>query len=78
MRADIYCLVRAANPESDKQKIQSSLESYSLWNESFSVRIIPIIGELSKPLLGLSEEEFKALANKIDIIYHNGALVNFI
>ncbi|AFZ11271.1 amino acid adenylation domain protein [Crinalium epipsammum PCC 9333] len=77
-QADIYCLVRANSDDSAKNKIQSSLESYELWQESFSSRIIPVLGELSKPLLGLSPEQFQSLANQIDIIYHNGALVNFV
>ncbi|HEY9813069.1 MAG TPA: amino acid adenylation domain-containing protein, partial [Candidatus Sericytochromatia bacterium] len=33
-QADIYCLVRANSADSAKKKIQSSLESYQLWQES--------------------------------------------
>ncbi len=76
-QADIYCLVRSETIESGKKKIQSSLESYLLWDESFSQRIIPVLGDLSKPLLGLSEKEFQQMASQLDVIYHNGALVNF-
>ncbi|MBD2044454.1 amino acid adenylation domain-containing protein [Coleofasciculus sp. FACHB-64] len=76
-QADIYCLVRATNAESGKERLQNSLESYSLWDENFSSRIIPVMGELSKPLLGLSDEQFRDMASQIDVIYHNGALVNF-
>ncbi|MBE9169348.1 thioester reductase domain-containing protein [Pleurocapsales cyanobacterium LEGE 06147] len=85
-QADVYCLVRSRsasakprspNLESGKQKLQDSLESYLLWDESFSQRIIPVIGDLSEPLLGLSKSEFHLLATQIDVIYHNGALVNF-
>ncbi|MEP0858569.1 amino acid adenylation domain-containing protein [Trichocoleus sp. DQ-U1] len=76
-QADIYCLVRATNAESGKERLQNSLESYSLWDENFSSRIIPVMGELSKPLLGLSDEQFREMASQIDVIYHNGALVNF-
>ncbi|KAB8320088.1 non-ribosomal peptide synthetase [Tolypothrix campylonemoides VB511288] len=76
--ADIYCLVRSSNSEEGKKRIQETLESYLLWTESFMSRIIPIVGDLSQPFLGLSSEQFQMLANKIDIIYHNGALVNFI
>lgn len=72
--ADIYCLVRP-NIESAKNKLQSSLESYLLWQESFSNRIIPVIGDLSQPLLGLSQEQFNSLAS-VDAIYHNGAWVH--
>jgi amino acid adenylation domain-containing protein/thioester reductase-like protein len=76
-QADIYCLVRAANLNEGKQPLKNNLESYSLWHESLSDRIIPVIGNLSQPLLGLSEQQFQEIAEKIDIIYHNGALVNF-
>ena len=72
--ADIYCLVRP-NIASAKNKLQSSLESYLLWQESFSHRIIPVIGDLSQPLLGLSQEQFNSLAS-VDAIYHNGAWVH--
>lgn len=75
-QADIYCLVRAANAEEGKQKLCRTLESYLIWNESQSSRIIPVVGDLSQPLLGLSEVQFTALARKIDVIYHNGAWVH--
>lgn len=76
--AKIYCLVRAVNGQEDRQKIQKNLEQYLLWDDAFKSRIIPILGDLSQPLLGLSESEFHQLAREIDIIYHNGALVNLI
>jgi amino acid adenylation domain-containing protein/thioester reductase-like protein len=75
-QADIYCLVRSETIDSGKKKILSSLKSYLLWDESLSQRIIPAIGDLSKPLLGLSETLFQQLADRLDVIYHNGALVN--
>jgi amino acid adenylation domain-containing protein/thioester reductase-like protein len=75
-QATIYCLVRSANTEEAKKRIQNTLESYLLWNESLSSRIIPIVGDLSQPLLGLSEEQFLAIASKLDVIYHNGAWVH--
>ncbi|NJM20524.1 MAG: amino acid adenylation domain-containing protein [Richelia sp. SM1_7_0] len=76
--AKIYCLVRAANAELGKEKLQKHLESYFIWDESLSDRIIPVIGDLSDPLLGLSEQQFKVMAEKIDVIYHNAAAINLI
>jgi len=76
--ADIYCLVRSTDTESGKNKLRQNLEMYSLWNEHLSSRIIPVVGDLSRPFFGLSQEQFLLLANNIDVIYHNGALVNFI
>lgn len=76
-RADIYCLVRSENPKSGQIKLQNNLESYRLWKEEFRSRIIPIIGDLSHPLLGFDEQQFQKLASEIDIIYHNGALLHY-
>ena len=76
--ANIHCLVRAANPEAGKQKLQSNLEKYLLWNEKNSSRIIPVLGDLTQPLLGVSKEQFLKLALEIDVIYHNGASINLI
>ena len=74
--SDIYCLVRSHDLESGINKLQTTLESYLLWDESFSSRIIPVLGDLSKPLLGLFSNEFNSLAERIDAIYHNGAWVH--
>ncbi len=77
-KADIYCLVRCKNIDEGKKKLQNSLEAYGLWHESLSFRIIPVVGDLSKPLLGLEAEQFQLLARQIDVIYHNGAWVHHI
>ena len=74
--ADIYCLVRCSNIEEGKNRLQKNLEFYSLWQDDFNSRIIPIVGDLGKPLFGLSQLAFNELAAIIDIIYHNGAWVN--
>ena len=76
--ADIYCLVRAADVASGMRKIQKNLNSYNLWKEQHSPRIIPVVGDLSQPRLGLSAEQFERLAHQIDVIYHNGAILNFV
>lgn len=72
----IYCLIRAENIETAKQRILTTLQKYQIWDNSYSERIIPIVGDLAKPKLGLSALEFANLAKQIDIIYHNGARVN--
>ncbi|MBW4635043.1 MAG: amino acid adenylation domain-containing protein [Iphinoe sp. HA4291-MV1] len=77
-QAHIYCLVRSLNAEEAKKKIQRNLELYSLWQEDLSSRIIPVVGDLSQPLLGLSAKQFQMMASEIDVIYHNGASTNHI
>ncbi|MDZ8028068.1 MAG: thioester reductase domain-containing protein [Nostoc sp. DedQUE11] len=77
-KADIYCLVRADNPEAGKTKLQNNLQQYAIWQEEYNSRIIPVVGDLSLPLLGLGLEQFQILAAKIDSIYHSGALLNYV
>jgi thioester reductase-like protein len=74
----IYCLVRSLNINSAQNKIQESLALYGLWQTQFIGRIIPVVGDLSEPLLGLSQEQFEKLASEIDVVYHSGALLNYV
>ncbi|MDJ1172316.1 thioester reductase domain-containing protein [Roseofilum sp. BLCC_M154] len=75
--ANIYCLIRADNPDLAKQKLKNKLESYWLWDEEkFGSRVIPVVGDLSSKSFGLSTEEFDFLASQIDVIYHSGAWTN--
>ncbi len=75
--ANIFCLVRGKDIINGKKRIKENLKNYSIWQNNFNSRIIPVVGNLSKPLFGLSITEFQALATKIDVIYHSGALLNF-
>ncbi|WP_347219696.1 amino acid adenylation domain-containing protein [Chryseobacterium sp.] len=77
--ADIYCLVRAQDAFQAKEKIDRCYKQFAIpQKEEQKSRIIPVIGDLSQPSLGLSEETFKMLAEKTDLIYHSGSSVNFI
>ena len=74
--APIYCLVRAANAAAALARIRTSLEQYELGAYFSAARIVPVLGDLSQPLLDLTAAQFQALAEQIDVIYHNGAWVN--
>jgi len=74
--ANIYCLVRSSDTQFGQERLKKALQFYSLWQETYCCRIIPVVGDLSQPLLGLTEQQFYQLAQVVDIIYHNGALVN--
>ncbi|WP_404791163.1 amino acid adenylation domain-containing protein [Altericista sp. CCNU0014] len=77
-QATVYCLVRSSSLETGHQSIRNCLQSYLIWQNSFEARIIPILGDLALPRLGMTEAEFKILASQIDVIYHNGAWVHHI
>ncbi|MCC5602611.1 thioester reductase domain-containing protein [Nostoc favosum] len=74
--ASIYCLVQAETTEAAHQRIKTALQSYKLWDASLATRIVPVVGNLAQPNLGLSPFQFQDLASQIDVIYHNGARVN--
>ncbi len=76
--AEIYCLLRADDLEQGLKRLKRNLDSYQLWDESLAHRIKPVLGDLGSPQLGLSDESFNGLANQIDAIIHNGAMVNFV
>lgn len=77
-QAEIYCLVRASNFEEAEEKLHRNLKRYLFQEKKLDARIVPVLGDLSQSLLGLSEQKFRELANKIDLIYHNGAFVNLV
>jgi thioester reductase-like protein len=76
--AKIYCHIRAKDIDEGMKRIIANMQNYRLWKHEYKVRIVPVVGDLSKPLLGISEDYFNKLADCIDIIYHNGACVNFV
>ncbi|WP_053327716.1 non-ribosomal peptide synthetase family protein [Chryseobacterium gallinarum] len=78
-QADIYCLVRAEDEFHAMEKIDRCFKQYHIpQKHEQKSRIIPVIGDLALPALGLSDDKFKMLATKADLIYHSGSSVNFI
>ncbi len=74
--ATVYCLVRAQTLTEGYQRLRQSLQQ-NLPNVDIPYsRIKPLIGNIARPLLGLEREQFKHLANTIDVIYHSAASVN--
>jgi len=76
--ADIYCLVRAGSRAEAEHKLFSSLKEKYIAVEMVKHRIVALPGNLAQPRFALSEETYELLTNKIDVIYHNGAAVNFL
>ena len=78
--AEIHCLVRPrkAVDADPAAPVRANLQRYGLWQPARAERIVPVVGDLSKPLLGMAEEDFHALARSLDLVVHNGAAVNLI
>ncbi|MEJ3719926.1 amino acid adenylation domain-containing protein [Paenibacillus polymyxa] len=75
--AVMYCLIRAKDETDAIRRLENTLQKYLLWREGMLERVVPVLGDLEKPMLGLSRSSFDKLAQEVDIVFHNGAFVNF-
>jgi natural product biosynthesis luciferase-like monooxygenase protein len=76
--ATVHALVRAPDEAGGLARIQRNLTAYGLYDEAFRARIVPVVGDLSRPLLSLDTKRFEALAEEADAVYHVGALLHFV
>ncbi|KXX74579.1 Erythronolide synthase, modules 1 and 2, partial [Madurella mycetomatis] len=72
-----YCLVRAGNVDEARQRVVNTLRDYDLWEPNFASLIKLTVGDMAQPLLGLTEQIFNDLADRVDAICHSGALVHW-
>ena len=66
--------------EIDQQEERESVNQVNKTNLSQIVdnRVIPVLGDLTKPLLNLEPKRFEELSDIIDVIIHNGAAVHWL
>jgi thioester reductase-like protein len=76
--ATLHCLLTAADGATASQQIEAHLARYDCWDESFRARLVPVLGDLAQPLLGLDPANFAELAATVDVIYHTAFHVNHI
>lgn len=76
--ATVYCHVRAASPAEGLKRIQQTLTTCMIWRANYESRIVPVLGDLAKPRLGISTDQYDLLAEKVDAIVHNGAYVHWL
>ncbi len=75
--ATVYCLVRADDEGAARARLAQAARRYQLPAPPPD-RIVPLPGDLAEERLGLTAAAFRQLADGTDVIYHAGALVNFI
>ncbi|MEU7153415.1 amino acid adenylation domain-containing protein [Streptomyces sp. NPDC045456] len=77
--ARVHCPVRATSPAHARQRVRTALTRYGLHlDEADWQRVECFPGDLTQPRLGLDAERADALAQRLDLIVHNGARVNFL
>jgi len=75
--ARVHCLVRARDVGHAMRRITGAGERYELGDLPRD-RVLPLVGDLAEPDLGLPRGAFEELARGIDVIHHAGAHVNFV
>lgn len=70
--------MRAADSDAAKDRLKNNLQKYALWDSAIASRIIPVVGDLAKPRLGLDADSFENLARTIETIYHSAAMLNYV
>ncbi|BBY08063.1 thioester reductase domain-containing protein [Mycobacterium noviomagense] len=78
----VHALVRASDAAHGLDRIVAALHRAKLWSPALEAeiqaRVRVICGDLAEPHLGIGEAAFQQLAEDVDAIVHNGALVNYV
>jgi acyl carrier protein len=75
--AKIHCLIRAADVESAKRRLEEIFARYLIkLSPEEESRVNVVVGDLAKPMFGLEAQTFESLARQVDLIIHCGAVVN--
>ena len=74
-----YCLVRDRDPGQggSTNRVLDTLKFYGLAGQLSGQRIVPVPGDLTQPRMGLDSDEYRRLAEEIDLIFHCAASVNY-
>lgn len=74
----ITVIVRALDEAAGMQRLRDGLALVGGALDGWEARVAAVCGDLSKPGLGLSPQEWATLTQSVHTIYHNGALVNYL
>ena len=77
-QARVWCLVRGDDEDRAHKRIRDALRKYRIWDDDFHARIVAVAGDLAAPRFGLDERHYAELAERIEVIYHNGARVSHV
>ncbi|WP_224279036.1 amino acid adenylation domain-containing protein [Streptomyces sp. LS1784] len=76
-RARIHCLVRAPDEEHALERLRAAQQRF-LRRDLADRRMVPLVGDLTRPRLGLTDRRFDWLAGHLDAIHHLAGQVNFL
>ncbi|KAF2639257.1 large subunit of L-aminoadipate-semialdehyde dehydrogenase [Massarina eburnea CBS 473.64] len=74
----VTLVVRANDPDAAFARIQQTCQAYGIWDSSWTSRITALVGDLEKSNFGIAPETWNQLADNVDVVVHNGALVHWV
>nr|POE89759.1 l-2-aminoadipate reductase large subunit [Quercus suber] len=76
----VYAHVRATTVTDAWIRVQTTCEAYGLWQDRWQTEGIleVVLGDLTKPKLGMSDADYTRMAQDADVVIHNGARVHWL
>ncbi|KAI5299159.1 large subunit of alpha-aminoadipate reductase, partial [Ascosphaera atra] len=74
----VVALVRAKSQEQANERVRATCQAYGSWSDEWASRIECVQGNLGDERLGLTQEKWDDLVNRVDVVIHNGALVHWV
>ena len=78
----IYLLIRPKKGVAPFDRLDTILktpifEDWKAKKPKEVAKLIPLKGDISKPMLGLSEDDYNTLVENVSIVFHSAATVKF-
>lgn len=76
----VYAHVRAPSKKEGMARLRQTCTAYGLWQPWWETEgILEVVtGDLEKPKLGMTDEDYKTVTEDADLIIHNGARVHWL
>lgn len=76
--AEVIALVRARDTAEAEARLRAHLEEHDVWGVKAEGRVRVVVGDLARPRLGLSEDDWRTVSEDVDTIWHSGAIADFV
>ena len=74
----VVVLVRSKTEEQALSRVRSTCKGYGFWDETWTHRLQCVCGNLGEKQFGLSQAKWDDLAEHVDVVIHNGAMVHWV
>ncbi|WEW60813.1 large subunit of alpha-aminoadipate reductase [Emydomyces testavorans] len=75
---NVISLVRAKSADAALERVRATCKAYGFWCEEWVNRLQCVQGNLGDEKFGFSDDLWKDLMNRVDVVIHNGALVHWV